>query len=528
MPSNTGHGLTGRITPLEQPPTEAGQTRARAASRAVAIITHIHPPGERPRDPGLLAVIGKSAEKFPRNDAHDASGPNVFWRRGRVRSRLLWLEELPIVPARTTFIRFALVSILIAGSALAPLAALAAPRHSRFLLGAYRKTMEIEPEMTRACQTWGVPLKLARAVCMYESGGNDGLTSGAGAHGYFQVMPATHRLMGVETNIEAGIKYLGEMIQRTGREDDALAAYNAGPGRLASGRTLPMETLQYVVGVGQLRSLLLQGEEALRAEASALQLHRVTDGEEWMDVCDATKTSLIELRLYNPYNANRPLRAGQLIAYPAEPAASISELLVPVPDKGGWSYTTLPGDLYHHLAIAFGVSYDRMREDNDLWRVQVPLSGVPLLVRPDAGPVLAGVHVVVQGESIRSIAAEQGLDPWAIIRDNGLWDQTIEPGRVLRMPGSADPVVLASILPGAQPAAPAASAVSAVPSPRAADPPPAKRPPAPRVHKVQRGETLTLIAKTYGTTVEILRELNGLRGSRLVIGQRLRVPAVAS
>src|SRR5215813_2710328 len=151
----------------------------------------------------------------------------------------------------------------------------APPGHSRFLLGAYRKTMEIEPELVKACQTYGVPVALARAVCMYESGGNDALTSGAGARGYFQVMPSTYRLMGVPTNIEAGVKYLGDMIHRTGREDDALAAYNAGPGRVGSGRPLPMETLQYVVGIGHLRSLLLIDEAAIRAEASALDLHTV-------------------------------------------------------------------------------------------------------------------------------------------------------------------------------------------------------------------------------------------------------------
>jgi soluble lytic murein transglycosylase-like protein len=51
--------------------------------------------------------------------------------------------------------------------------------------------MEIEKAIQQACDVYGVPMALARAVCMYESGANDNLTSGAGAHGYFQVMPAT-------------------------------------------------------------------------------------------------------------------------------------------------------------------------------------------------------------------------------------------------------------------------------------------------------------------------------------------------
>jgi len=415
----------------------------------------------------------------------------------------------------------------------------APPAHSRFLLGAYRKTMEIEPALAKACESYGAPLKLARAVCMFESGGNDSLTSGAGARGYFQVMPATYRLMGVSSNIEAGVKYLGEMIRQTGREDDALAAYNAGPGRLSRGRPLPMETLQYVIGVGQLRSLLVLDEPGLRQEASTVRLHRIREGQGWLEISDATKTTLLELRLYNPYLANRPPRSGQFVAYPAEPAALAAEIVTPAPDRGGWIYRTLPGDLYHHVAIALGVTYDRMREDNDLWRVQVPVVGLGLLIRPNTGPEESGMHIVVQGESVRSIASELSLDPWTLIRDNGLWDQTLETGRILRTPGDPPSVmasapaatVVAEPVTASAAAFPAATAPAAI---AAAGPDPlsgggsSPQTIAARVHRVRRGETLSLIARSYGTTVEMLRQLNGLRGNRLSIGQRIRIPTLAS
>ena len=57
-----------------------------------------------------------------------------------------------------------------------------------------------------------------------------------GAKGYFQVMPSTFKALKVKTNIEAGIKYLSQMIRRFDREDYALGAYNGGPGRIARGR----------------------------------------------------------------------------------------------------------------------------------------------------------------------------------------------------------------------------------------------------------------------------------------------------
>ncbi|HAK56191.1 MAG TPA: hypothetical protein DCP38_12030, partial [Acidobacteria bacterium] len=96
-------------------------------------------------------------------------------------------------------------------------------------LGMYRKVMEIEDEIRGHTERYGLHFDLARAVCLYESGGNAGLSSWVGARGYFQVMPATFRSLRVETNIEAGIKYLSQLVDRFDREDYAIAGYNGGP-----------------------------------------------------------------------------------------------------------------------------------------------------------------------------------------------------------------------------------------------------------------------------------------------------------
>ena len=103
-------------------------------------------------------------------------------------------------------------------------------------LGMYRKVMEIEDDISKYADKYDVDLTLARALCIQESGGNANLNSWAGAKGYFQVMPSTFRTLKVKTNIEAGIKYLSQMIRRFDREDYALGAYNGGPGRVARGR----------------------------------------------------------------------------------------------------------------------------------------------------------------------------------------------------------------------------------------------------------------------------------------------------
>ncbi len=48
-------------------------------------------------------------------------------------------------------------------------------------LGLYRKVMEIEDRIGTHAATYGLDYDLARAVCLYESGGNARLTSWAGA-----------------------------------------------------------------------------------------------------------------------------------------------------------------------------------------------------------------------------------------------------------------------------------------------------------------------------------------------------------
>jgi lipoprotein-anchoring transpeptidase ErfK/SrfK len=50
-------------------------------------------------------------------------------------------------------------------------------------------------------------------------------------------------------------------------------------------------------------------------------------------------------------------------------------------------------------------------------------------------------------------------------------------------------------------------------------------PPAGTVHVVQRGETLSSIARRYGTTIAAIMQTNGLSNANFVwVGQRLRIP----
>jgi LysM repeat protein len=46
------------------------------------------------------------------------------------------------------------------------------------------------------------------------------------------------------------------------------------------------------------------------------------------------------------------------------------------------------------------------------------------------------------------------------------------------------------------------------------------------VYEVKAGDTLTQIARTHGVSVRALKAANGLSGDRIVVGDKLKIPAV--
>jgi soluble lytic murein transglycosylase-like protein len=98
---------------------------------------------------------------------------------------------------------------------------------------------------------------LLEAVVWQESRWRTSLTSRAGAHGLAQLMPDTARQLGVDiadpsANLEGGVRYLRMQLDAFhGDVEKALAAYNAGPGRVQDANGVPniAETKAYVAAI---------------------------------------------------------------------------------------------------------------------------------------------------------------------------------------------------------------------------------------------------------------------------------------
>ncbi len=207
--------------------------------------------------------------------------------------------------------------------------------------------------------------------------------------------------------------------------------------------------------------------------------------------------------------------------------------IVENPDKYGveWPETHTP-DLYEEVRIDKSVTLENiaglldMPQDDlkalnsDIRHGVTPPTGYSLRVPLGAGSTLLGSldempesnfkpppevsrYRVRRGDTLGHIASRFRTSVGTIRRMNRIRGSLIRAGQVLRVPARNYNASVAR--------APAYNTPTDAPS-----------------HTVRRGDTLTRIARYYGTSVAVLKQDNGLRGNLIHPGQVLRLPGAGS
>lgn len=224
-----------------------------------------------------------------------------------------------------------------------------------------------------------------------------------------------------------------------------------------------------------------------RSESSQHVIHRVRSGETLSTIASRYGVSIAQLKMTNRIRTNL-IRPGQRLRIPFGGADAVSDTKI---------YTVKAGDTLSTIASRYGVSVVRLKRANRLLGDSLRIGDrleIPTQVAVSDAPkrvAKSRTHRVRSGESLYTIGKRYGVSVDRLKAANGLRRNTIRVGQELVIPARSSGGAAASNG---------------------------------KVHRVRSGDTLSEIARRYGTTVSKLRSANGLTSNRLRIGQELKIP----
>ena len=216
------------------------------------------------------------------------------------------------------------------------------------------------------------------------------------------------------------------------------------------------------------------------------------------------------------------LMAGMLLGLPASLFAQDATQTVP---PGLTVHVVQRGETLFRIALSYGLTTDELAQLNNISDPETISIGQRLLVPvPGATPVPVQMvmHIVQPGESLDSIAQLYGLTVDDLKAKNHITDdKSFYVGQLLDVSGSADSTAAPTTktAPEATPEATDSAVAASTDSAGTAN--------AVVVHTVARGETMFLIAKQYGVTVNAIVQANHIASPDVIYaGQALVIPGV--
>jgi membrane-bound lytic murein transglycosylase D len=306
----------------------------------------------------------------------------------------------------------------------------------------------------------------------------------------------------------------------------------SGRYRIASGDTLGGIARRFSVSVAQLRSwnglpnsriragrfliVNADGGSAVSAGAAPDGNYRVRAGDTLGKIAQRFGTTVSRLQAWNSLSGTQ-INVGQSLRVPSVGGSAASSTRASAGRQAAPSsgrYQIRSGDTLGGIADRFGVSISDLRNWNNLRGNRI-VAGETLLVGAGAPPSASAApasaaaasgsairYRIRSGDNLAVIAQRNGVSIDDLRKWNGLRGSTIQAGKTMIVGYGSSP----------SPAADTAASAPAVSSASGAS-----------TYVVRSGDTLGVIAQRFGTTAADLRAWNGLRSSRINVGQRLTV-----
>lgn len=366
--------------------------------------------------------------------------------------------------------------------------------YERYLM----RSTRYRPMMYEHLEAAGLPRDLVY-LSMIESGYNAHAYSHAAAAGLWQFIPSTARLYKMrvdwwvddrrdpERSLEAAIDFLGELHDIFDDWQLAWASYNTGPGRVR-------------------RAVEKAGTKDFYALVKADLLHPETENY----VPKIQAAAIIGKHPERYGFTNIPYQ--EELKYEVAPVEGSVELSV-IARCAGTDTDTLK---------ALNPALRRFATPPEGYDVRLPIGTRDRMVAelakvPKAERVTVVKHTVTRGETLSLIAGKYGVSVSSISAANNLRNvNRIAVGMTLVIPKHGQEIPPSEV-------ASASRGEGSVTASRSSTVKAAPAPAAPVTHTVRAGDTLSTIAARYGTSVSAIQSRNGLKGSTIYVGQKLKV-----
>lgn len=392
------------------------------------------------------------------------------------------------------------------------------------------------PIFEQALEKEGLPLEL-KYLPVIESALNPNAVSRVGATGLWQFMLGTAKGLQLEVNSlvderrdpyrssEMAAKYLKTLYNMYGDWSLAIASYNCGPGnvnkalrRAGGGKKdfweiyfyLPAETRGYVPAFIAANYVMTYYKDhnfgnSVARRPIITDTVSVNKRVHFNQISSVLNIPIEEVRIFNPQYRQDEI------------PGDIHPYMLTLPSQQIYSYIVSEDSIVSH--------------DAELYARRTTVE--PGMSADGKTMLVTKYHKVQRNETLSTIARKYGVSTSSIKKWNGLRSSRLRRGQNLKIEvyekveeKEETPMLAESTTPKETAENEPMTAPEAEKEP-VTEPEPEKKttsaPENPEYHKVQRGETLAIIANNYGVTINQLREWNNIEGNTIMAGQSLLV-----